>query len=251
MIMSSDGRSEVVDGYEEGLNLARRWRQAASARRSGNHERISGPLPVLQPRADSGPFKSDNSRPASLISAGEFRDVNTGSSAPTVTVRPSAPAAPPPADRWSQPTQPTERWSQPTKPSDRWSQPTQPAPGTTPLRPSESPTSRSSPAAPSRTSPTPVPTPVPERWPRATLPQNRPPHSRPPRTARPPLTRPLPLLRPEEPELSTLPDGFPRLPRSPLEAPTEPDSTVPAHEPAPGDSPPPAGKRKSLWPFRR
>ena len=70
--------------------------------------------------------------------------------------------------------------------------------------------------------------------------------------ARPPLTHKLPPLLPEEePGLSTVPDAFARAGRSPLEAPTEPDSEFPAREPAAGDPPPAGGKRKSLWPFGR
>ncbi len=180
VIAASDGRSEVVDGYEEGLNLARRWRLAWSARRSGSFEKVAAD-PPLPPLADEplpplpqslpplGPFGSPNSRPPSLVSTGattgEFRTVGTGSTAPTVTLRPGETtgrvprltpgellvrpatlseeptekllprAATPviPGDRWSQTTQPQRPPTQPQRPTpptklapDRWSQPTQP-----------------------------------------------------------------------------------------------------------------------------
>ncbi len=240
VIASSDGRSEIVEGYEEGLNLARRWRQAGSARRSGNFEKI--PLVAAYPRVgqkatdDSDAWAaSRTSRPGSRASNDEFRTLSTG---PTITLPPgSSPAVPnrkpqetpgpapernsPPSrpeDRWSQPTIPTDRWSQPTVPTNRWSQPTQPG--------ADLPLSLSSPSQP------------PERWPRATLPPSRssappppspPPVTRRPRTARPPLhdlTHNLPPLKPEEdPILSPAHDMFsrPRRPSiPPLQAPTGP-----------------------------
>lgn len=60
VVTASDGRSEIVDGYEQGLNLARKWRSdwiQSDTHASPSH--TSGPwLPPLPGRGGEGPDES-------------------------------------------------------------------------------------------------------------------------------------------------------------------------------------------------
>lgn len=73
VVAASDGRTEVVDGYEEGLNVARRWRASWSPKRSsdasapeeGRFSRTSGAFERAAPLTPGLGRRSPFSRPLS------------------------------------------------------------------------------------------------------------------------------------------------------------------------------------------
>ncbi|MBL9006139.1 MAG: hypothetical protein JNJ46_17940 [Myxococcales bacterium] len=99
VVTASDGRSEIVDGYELGLNVARRWRndwKAGEAPRSSNSGPWLPPLPGRAPESygeDPTPpsYPPDGLPPRSTVpSPSEGARASTPLS-PTARTRPSVP----------------------------------------------------------------------------------------------------------------------------------------------------------------
>lgn len=121
VVTASDGRSEVVDGYEQGLNLARRWRSDwVQSDTHGSPSHTSGPwLPPLPGRT---PETSDETNQP--VHPSEPSSSNRGSipPAPSPRQRPSTPAQSSfPSGSPSSPLSSVSRVSQP-KPLSRTSQ---------------------------------------------------------------------------------------------------------------------------------
>lgn len=141
VVTASDGRSEVVDGYELGLNVARRWRaewKGGESPRSSN----SGPwLPPLPGRAPEG-YSEDPTPPSYPPDSMPQR-----STVPPVVdaTRGSTPLSPTGRTRPSSPPDSSLISAHPSRPGDspqsRASQsmpPGKPVPGAGPLSPSAS-----------------------------------------------------------------------------------------------------------------
>jgi hypothetical protein len=122
VVTASDGRSEVVDGYEQGLNLARKWRNDwVQTDSSSAPSHTSGPwLPPLPGRAGDSPDE-----PTAQLSPNEPSSTR-GSIPPTAAStrpRPTSPASSsiPPVSSPASPLSHVSRVSQP-RPLSRSSQ---------------------------------------------------------------------------------------------------------------------------------
>lgn len=84
VVTASDGRSEVVDGYEQGLNLARKWRNDwVQSDTHGSPSHTSGPwLPPLPGRGSE--FSDESAQPPSLT---ESSSGHRGTIPPTTASR--------------------------------------------------------------------------------------------------------------------------------------------------------------------
>lgn len=69
VVSASDGRVEVVEGYEEGLNLARRWRSSWISKRAPTPEEPPPSFPTMPPLRTSQERASRSGRPISSSSS--------------------------------------------------------------------------------------------------------------------------------------------------------------------------------------